>query len=364
MLTFSVNEVDFVQMMRVEKTIENNIQYFKKFNGSRWREAVNKSFMVAVQHVKSEYDTLDPYIKNLARNIMKTQVRDIPVDTVTEDGEVSYPFLKLTSTIDDSDIFCDDVEILSVYKELYLMYDEEFLKLKQLFKKDNEQFSRGEIIRNEVIRNNFFELGAKYGAEKVYSLLYEFFRMLPKYSKKIENASIKVIEMKDKEYEYLDMLPNIPLIADSKGNLYGIDKLNLSMEKDPDTFDWDVIAQTSCDIIKIDISPLMNYIYTQVYVPKGVFTKHTTWCDDAYKLTTPAGKRYVNLDRDKFINQVRSELIAHLVTNRFNTIIAISPDYVYIRPTRMMSYDTIRLILHTGKTIDLPIEIHLRKRKF
>ena len=44
-------------------------------------EAVNKTFMVAVQHVKSEYDVLDPYIKNLARNILKEQkdsIIDIP----------------------------------------------------------------------------------------------------------------------------------------------------------------------------------------------------------------------------------------------------------------------------------------------
>ena len=29
MLTFSVNEVDAVQMLRVQKTIQDNIQYFK-----------------------------------------------------------------------------------------------------------------------------------------------------------------------------------------------------------------------------------------------------------------------------------------------------------------------------------------------
>ena len=99
MLTFSVNEVDAVQMLRVQKTIQDNIQYFKKFNGANWQEAVNKTFMVAVQHVKSEYDVLDPYIKNLARNILKEQEKESPVDTVTEDGEVSYPFLKLTTSI-------------------------------------------------------------------------------------------------------------------------------------------------------------------------------------------------------------------------------------------------------------------------
>ena len=63
------------------------------------------------------------------------------------------------------------------------------------------------------------------------------------------------------------------------------------------------------------------------------------------------------------MSQVKVELIEHLSKNRFNTIVAISPDYIYIKPNRMMNYDTVRLILHTGKIIDLPIEIHIKKRR-
>ena len=363
MLTFSVNEVDAVQMLRIERTIETNIQYFKKFNGHRWQEAVNKTFMVAVQHVKSEYETLDPYIKNLARNILREQEKESPMDTVTEDGEVSYPFLKLTTSIDEDKIFLDNEEILRAYQELSLQYEEDFLKLKQLFKKDNDKFSKGEIINNDEIKMTLRNLSLKYGATNVYSLLYDFFSNLSKYSRKIENSTIKIIEMKDKVYDFEQAIPDIPLIMDKKGNYYGIDKLNLTMERDPDTFEWDTITQTSCDVLRIDMSPLFNYIYSQVFVPQGVFTKHITWCDNVYKLTTPGGKEFVNLDRYKFISQVKVELISHLVHNRFNTIIAISPDYVYVKPTRTMNYDTIRLILYTGKIIDLPIEIHIKKRK-
>ena len=363
MLTFSINDVDAVQMLRVEKTIQDNIQYFKKFNGPRWQEAVNKTFMVATQHVKSEYETLDPYIKNLARNILKEQEKESPCDMVTEDGEVSYPFLKLTTNIEDDEIFLDKEDILNTYKELYLLYEDDFLKLKQLFKKDDDKFAKSEVIKNDEIKNAMYALRLKYRAEDIYSLLYDFFNDLPKYSRKIENATVKIIEMKNKEFDFLSAIPDIPLIVDKNGKYYGIDKLNLTMERDPDTFDWDIINSTSCDIIRIDISPLINYIYSQVFVPQGVFTKHIVWCDNVYKVTTPGGKSFVNIDRNKFINQVRIELISHLVKNRFNTIIAISPDYVYIKPTRSMNYDTVRLILTTGKIIDLPIEIYLKKRK-
>ena len=363
MLTFSVNEYDAVLMLRVEKTIENNIQYFKKFNGPRWQEAVNKTFMVAVQHAKAEYDVLDPYIKNLARNILKEQEKESPMDTVNEDGEVSYPFLRLITDIDENQVFLDEDEILRAYKELYLKYEEDFLKLKLLFKKDNDKFSKSEIIKNDDIKNTLHNLTIKYGATNVYSLLYDFFSNLSKYSRKIENAVIKIIEMKDKDYDFEQAISDIPLIMDKKGIYYGIDKLNLNMERDPDTFEWDTITPTSCDVIRIDVSPLFNYMYSQIFVPQGVFTKHITWCDDVYKLTTPGGKAFVNLDRNKFMSQVKVELISHLVHNRFNTIVAISPDYVYVKPVRAINCETVRLILHTGKIIDLPVEIHLKKRK-
>lgn len=363
MLTFSVNNYSPVTMLKVQKTIQDNIQYFKKFNGSRWQEAVNKTFTVAVQHVKLEYDVLDPYIKNLARNILKEQEKESPMDMVTEDGEVSFPFLSLTTSIEDSDVYLDKEDCMRTFKMLYLLYEEDFLKLKQLYKSDVDKFSKSEIIKNENIKNAFNTLCLKYRTVDVFNTLYEFLYSLPKYSRKIENATIKIIEMKDKDFEFLSAIPDIPLIVDEKGRYYGIDKLNLTMERDPDTFKWNIITPTSCDIIRIDMSPLINYIYNQVYVPKGVFTKHITWCDDVYKLTTPGGKSFVNLDREKFMTQVKVELISHLVHNRFNTIIAISPDYIYIKPTRMLGYDTIRLMLVTGKIIDLPIEIYLKKRK-
>lgn len=363
MLTFSVNEINAIYTLRVEKTIQDNIQYFKKFNGPRWQEAVNKTFEVAVSHIKEEYDVLDPYIKNLARNILKEQTKESPVDTVNEDGEVSYPFLKLTANLDDSRIELDRTEIMNTFKELYLLYEDDFLKLKQLFKKDDDKFVKSEIVRNEAIQQAMYNLRMKYSSKDIYDLLYTFFKELPKYSRKIENSTIKIIEMKSKNQDFLDSIPDLPMIRDEKGNFYAIDKINLTMEKNPDIFKWDVITQTSCDIIRIDISPLIDYMYNQVFVPMGVFTKHIVWCDNMYRLLTPGGRTYVNLDREKFINNVKIELIAHLVNNRFNTIVAISPDYIYVKPTRMMNYDTIRLILCTGHIIDLPIEVYLKKRK-
>lgn len=363
MLTFSVNDINLVYNLKVHKTIEENIQYFKKFNGPRFMEAINKAYEVAITHNKAEYDVLEPYIKNLARNILKEQIKESPMDTVNEDGEVSYPFLKLTTTIDEDVIELDTQEIMDTFKILYLTYDEDFEKLKELFKREDDKFSKSEIIKNEAIQEAIRVLRNKYNAQHVYTTLYDFFKKLPEYTMEIENGDMKYITLTCKEQEFLSSLPDIPMIVDEDGNFYSLDKYNLRMRKNPDTFRWDVITPTSCDIVRVDIAPLMDYMYEQIYVPKGVRTKHIFWCDNMYRLTTPGGKRFVNIDREKFITAVKFELVSNFVNNRLNTIIAISPDYIYIKPTRMFQYDTIRIETCRGHIIDLPVEIYLKKRK-
>ena len=101
MLTFSVNGIKGNEeyILRVQNAITNNIMYFKKFNGPNWEEAVQKAFITAVSNQNDNYDDVEPYIKNLARNILKTQEVEKAYDTITEDGEVSYPYLKLVHNI-------------------------------------------------------------------------------------------------------------------------------------------------------------------------------------------------------------------------------------------------------------------------
>lgn len=367
MLTFSVNGTrgNEEYVLKVQKAISNNIMYFKKFNGSNWEEAVQKAFVTAVNNQNDNYDDVEPYIKNLARNILKTQEVEKAYDIVTEDGEVSYPYLKLVSYIDES-IFIDNKEVEDTFKELYLLYPEDFVKLEILFKADTEdvlKLNKSETIKNIELKESIQGLCLKYGTTDVFYRLYAFLNKLNDYLKPYPNVTIKTIEMKSRNPKTLDLIPDIPLIKDSKGNLMGINKSSLTMDNDPDYLEWDTINTTSCDIMKIDISPLMDYMYQQVFVPQGVHTKHITWCDDMYRLITPAGVNVVNMDRNKFLNLVRVELIENLIDSRFNTVIAVSPDSVYIKPSRVVLYDTIRLVLTTGKNIDLKITTQIKKRR-
>jgi hypothetical protein len=69
MLTFSVNKSKERQLyiLRVQETIEKNLSYFKKMNGPRYAEAVQKTYIVAIDNQNDEYDNLEPYIIKLAR---------------------------------------------------------------------------------------------------------------------------------------------------------------------------------------------------------------------------------------------------------------------------------------------------------
>jgi hypothetical protein len=49
--------------------------------------------------------------------------------------------------------------------------------------------------------------------------------------------------------------------------------------------------------------------------------------------------------------------------NNIGSIVAISPDSVYIKPTRAFQFDKLRLRFQHGKVLDLPITVHIKKRK-
>lgn len=361
MLTFSVNRLEGKEsyILKIKDSIDRHKNYFKKFNGVDWEEAAHRTFIAAVQNQNDEYDEIDPYIKNLARNIMKTQRVENPYDTITEDGEVSYPYLGLVSFIDDS-IFTDNKEIMNTFKELYLLYKDDLIRIGTLL--HQEHIEKHDLVKNDIILERIKLLTAKYGAADVVALLTTFLSKLPEYTKHRYTESIKTVEMKPRKPEILESLPDIPTIIDEDGNYIGIDKATLRMDVDPDFIKWDTIGKTSCNIMKIDITPLMDYMYRQVFVPLGVHTKHIEWCDDMYKVTTPSGEGFVNVDRDRFMNRVRVDLVENLIDSKIQSIIAVSPDSVYIKPSRVLMYDYIRLILYTGKVIDLPVTLHIQNR--
>lgn len=365
MLTFSINFGDnFGYSTQVWNAILTNLRYFKKFNGTEWAEAVQQAYMFAIEHKDERYEDMTPYIKKLARTILKKKEREKPYDMLTEDGEVALVFTKLTESMKD-DVFYDKKEILDTFKELYLYNPVEFTKLKSLFQYDDEKellSVKALRIKEEQLKREIFNLTAKHGASNVFYLLFDFLKSLSVYTRPSNVVETKSIQAKEGNYLVLSKLPEVPCVKTSDGKYHGIDKNSLTMDIDPDYVVWDIAFSTNCDIMKVDLSPLLNYMYEQIYVEQGVNTNHITWCDNKYRLVTPGGTVYIGEDREKFIDGVRIEAILNLMTNNVNTVIAVSPESVYIKPTRTFYYNDIKYYLSTGKCIELPVSVFLHKR--
>lgn len=364
MLTFSLNlSTGNNYAHRVLEAIKQNEGYFKKFNNALYEEAMHKAYICALEHKKEGYTDLAPYIKKLARTILKVRETESPFDVYNEDGEVSAIFSKLQDTIDESHLV-EKEEIKDIFREMYLVDKDEFMKLQNLFGEHvNEDAMKQVALKNVQLKNILNRTYKAYGGQLVFYVLMEFFNDLAMYTTN-EEPKIREINLRGGNYSVIDKIPDTPCIKTlADGEPHCIDKNTLKMKINPDLTKWDTISNTNCNIIKVDISPLVNYMYEQIFVEEGVNTKHIEWCGSKYKLITPGGYSVIGMERVKFMATVHTELILNLLMNNFNKIIAISEDSVYIKPTRVSNLETIRLKTVQGKIIDLPVTTHIKKRR-
>lgn len=367
MITFSLNaSKNDAYSAKIWDSISRNIRYFKKFNVN-WEEAAQRTYIACLDNQDSRFDDLDPYVKKLARNIMKIKQQETPHDMYNERGDVSYVFNSLSTSINDADIV-DKVVVEAIkdkFRELYLMDEEEFIKLRALFVYDLSHEKLKEFgVKNSLIKSEFSRIVQKYGSNIVFYALYDFLKELASKNVLKNGTKIRELQLKEGNYTYIDRIPDTPQIRAKCGGLFAVDRNTLEMGINPDYVSWETVFKTSCDILKIDISPLIDYMYTEIFVEEGVDTKHIKWCGSKYKLTSPGGYTTISVERNKFLSLVRAELILNLLMNNIVTIIALSPDSVYLKPTRATQLEALRLRLAVGKVIDLPVSIHIKNRLF
>lgn len=368
MLTFSLNDVNGSDEYAtlVWDTINANLGYFKKFNTFRWEEAVHKTYIYALEHRDKSYgENILPYIKSLARTILQVKTKESSFGVFNEEGEISPIFATLRDYIDTENLDGSE-ELKNAFKELYLIDSESFMRLKLLYVYNDivEIENLKDIrIRNKKIIDEFRKLIVKHGADFTFRVLYDFFNILPTLIAERKAGLTKEVTLKAGNFSVIEKIPDTPVIQDSDGNYHYIDKTTLTMSSNPDYFKWDILGSSLCDILKVDIAPFMNYMYEEVYAEQGVTTRHIMWCGGKYKLTTPGGESYIGIDKEKFMTIVRIELILNLMVNNIGSVVALSPDNIYIKPTRAFQFDKIRLKSQTGKIIDLPITTHIKKRK-
>lgn len=367
MLTFTLNSVDGsdAYATKVWDTIMGNLGYFRTFNGVQWHEAVQRAYIIALDHRDINYEgSLLPYIKKLARTVLKVKSYESAYGVYTDEGEISPVYHSLTSYIDTSNLD-DTSEIMPYFEELYLLDSESFMKLKSLYihdDVDSVENLKSLRIKNQDFNNTLRSLVTKYGSDFTFKALYEFFQELPYLIDERGTHVVQEITMRKCNYSALKKIPDTPLIVDDKNRYHMIDKNTLTMSLNPDYDDWDIVGTSTADILRIDISPYMDYMYLETFAPVGVNTRHLTWCGSKYRLETPGGDRHVSFDKNKFINLVRIELVVNLLMENIGTIVALSADSVYIKPTRSFKPDNLRVTLQSGKVFDLPITVRIRKK--
>jgi hypothetical protein len=350
---------EYIQL--VYTCVSENVNYFKLFNGEHWEEAVSKTISHMLQHEKPEFKDLAPYVKNLARNILRTRDRqkEDVCDLFTLDGEVSYPFLHYVSASADSLSEQENIDhIKDILTSFYLLYKKEFDVLRNLLVKGTLKgdVSRKLIIKNEMLKTQFTRLLSSYGSHYVLEALASLFVDIDAEKSVIAGSSVRDIYFKPPQYQLVARIPDKPTIQSDKG-VHKIDRRTLKMDVDIDVIAWQPISKITGSLIQVDITPLLAYVYEHVFVSKGVNTCFIQWCGEQYRLTTPAGTEVLNMEQFQFMDLVHREIVLNFINGGINTIIAASDDNVYVRTATVCRYNILRCHLYNKKIIDLPVAI-------
>ena len=376
--SLNFNTTDFSYVSAVWSCIQENVRYFKKFNGAQYEEAMHLVLVRALRNKKTEYTDLTPYIKKLARTELKQKQRDVPLNyTDEETGEVSKQFIGLAKGF--SVMTGEQSERLkNVFRDMYLMHPDEIIALRPLFEDIRVYTPESKAILAKVSDevkdtlwsaisriNNSLEDGGKASCKAIMEFYDEIARAD---EKQFRLSGTKNIVMTAPDYRCMSRIPvgdTIVITSGShKGEQMGIDTsktLEMTSDVNLDLVSWLPISKTRCDVIKIDISEYINYLYDNIYVDKGVNTPHRKWLGNRYALTSPAGKDYLNEDEEVFISKCIEELILNLIANNVNNIIGFTSDSIYVRPIRKITYDTIRCKIFNNKFIDLNLSYHVTK---
>lgn len=361
MKTFSLNRMSSDYAERILAEIEANAGYIVFFNKGNVAEARHRIFARALRAEKPQYTELGPYIRKLARTVMLERTRDIPYAAYNEDGEVAFVFTSLTET-PNMLAFESKEQVMSTLQELYLRCPEDFMLLHQLIPCAEAQDvgDIGTVIKNKELKNSIFSLVAEHGGTVVFYSICEFLTNLLKDKAEVVNATLeKVIVLKKPDYRWLEHLSTKKWLLDANGVEHGINPRTLQMDGDfnPEFAKFRLSMGTSCRIWRIDCSDFYNMLENKVYVENGVDNEYIRWCGSKYSLTTPAGSMYIGIDRDKYMELVRQELVLNVLNSGIGTLIAVSPDNLYIKLTRATALSMLKIKAANDKVFTLPVEL-------
>lgn len=329
MKTFSINKNQENLINLVTQIIEENKGYLIYFNNINSEEikATILNHIARTYEGKEDRENLEPYIKNLIRNIGKDyNPSEIAVSTVDEEsGEVSREYLELKT--EDKYV---EIDLKEELIKLYLLHPVDF-------KNFTEQFTLNTKI--DKIEN-----------PDLYKRLLEIIRMVQVESLEKEIALIEKqlnrpqsvekeedpIKLENKEIPEDKLGKGIKI----KGKIYYIDEEKLITKEDLDNYDWTPrYDKTTLPMCYLDIDKYIDMLYNRIYVEKGIENDYINWFEENYILIDPSEihrkEENINKDREEFIEEQRKKLIRSIANaNRIKELIAITTDRIYYLPTR------------------------------
>lgn len=82
--SYANEDFDSVLCWRIMCAIDELTLYFRSFNGDRYLEAIDRALHHAMTHYKEGCGDLKPYLKSLARDILKVPNRAVPCEEIEE----------------------------------------------------------------------------------------------------------------------------------------------------------------------------------------------------------------------------------------------------------------------------------------
>lgn len=372
MRVFSLNNsgVNDAYVLDVWRAIQENMGYFKKFNGANYEEAAHAALVRATSNRRDEYTELAPYIKKLARTELRQRQKDVPYSpTDEESGELARPFLKLAEGFDIVENSHVD-KLKATFRDLYLLYPDEIMALEPLLL--NAEFTQQEaqqlkaqsnVLLNDRVRGIINKVIEPIDGRVAFQAIIDFYKEMRGGAPVVEE--VKSVKLVPADYRCKVRIPtgNTIRITSAKQTKYintevGIDcsrRIKMTSDINLDYVKWEPLTKGKCELMKICIAPLINYIYDEIFAEKGINTNLRRWAGTHYVLTTLGGQEHLNMDENMFIDLCFEEVLLNFVSNNINNVIGFTADNIYIKPVRKITYNRLRCTDFTGKSFDLEV---------
>lgn len=338
-------------------------------------EALHRAFMWAIDHWTDSVVTKNGEVRNTIENgqltltgkaYMKSLVKTLGVkrdsrevfeSSLTTDDTDTHALERLAVVEDTYGSGEDEKACFKAFIELYLRYEEDFMKFaldvleriaqgsKTKIKANNKDLYQEMTHLFHVYPHCYLEVLRKFISEL----------QVNKQKSKIKaDGKIKIAPLQKYDPSSLNNILVYPIHQGRKR--YTLNKDELLIPDFQENREFSVEGLCNRDIVKIYIDGYMNTLYTNIMTDVGITTPNILWLCGFYMMTSPSGEKSEFCgNRENFIEFCRRELISNLL-NIVGGVVAISQNYVFCVPARKLPYSELVLCDYRGLKHNFKLE--------